>query len=103
MVAERRAEEKALGVTVPKGEEAERRLDLAHKACRRARTNVRQALDLVEQMCGARDVDGAKVAAVKLGNAVAYCQGKLDAMRRALDEYKAELVRVKAAAQDAAR
>lgn len=99
MVAERRAEEKALGVTVPKGEEAERRLDLAHKACRRARTNVRQALDLVEQMCGARDVDGAKVAAVRLGNAVAYCQGKLGAMRRALDEYKTELVRVKAAAQ----
>lgn len=95
MVKERREAERSLGMKLPKGDPAEKALDLAYKACNSAKTYIRKAYADMETLCEKRDLDGIRLAAVRFGNTIDYCRKKYDALRKAVDGYKAALVAAK--------
>lgn len=88
---------KADGVSIHADSPVGKAWTKAYNAARSARSNVRKLLGELKTECDRADVPAAKTAQVKFQNAIDYCLKRYGALETMLEDWKAELERLKAA------
>lgn len=88
---------KADGVSIAAGSAVGRAWTKSYNAARSARSNVRKLLGELKDKCDRADVEAAKVAQVKFQGAIDYCLKRYGALETMLEDWKAELERLKTA------